>query len=127
MDDHHLYYLDLQPTPTLTVTLNSIGFHNYEALVTVFCMLSKEKYQDWQLKTFNSIMNAYDDLKSSYDQAVQEARLQAGTITISGTNPSNNRITEQTELKIRMYRTPDWTALRALRCRRAQRPALWLS
>jgi hypothetical protein len=98
-DDNQLYLLHLQPTPKLSVSLNSAGFHNYEVLVTVFCTLSPERLQDWQLKTFSSIMNAYNDLKSAYDQAVREARLQAADFTIGGTNPGNNRITEQTELK----------------------------
>jgi hypothetical protein len=44
-------------------------------------------------------MNAYNDLKSAFDQAMREARLQAADGTIGGTNPANNRITEQTELK----------------------------
>jgi hypothetical protein len=99
-DDNHLYYLHLQPTPALTITINSVGFHNWEVLVTVFCTLSMEKFQDWQLKTFASIMNAYNDLKSAYDQAVREARLQAAdTSGVSGTNPLTNLITQQTELK----------------------------
>jgi hypothetical protein len=98
-DDLNAYVLHLQPTPTLTVTVNSIGFHNYEILATVFCTLSTEKYQDWQLKTFDSIMNAYNDLKSAYDTAVEEARLQASDGAVGGTNPETNRVTEQTELK----------------------------
>jgi hypothetical protein len=97
-DDNHTYYLHLQPTPTLTITINSLGFYNYEILATVFCTLSTEKFQEWQLKTYSSIMNAYQNLKSSYDQAIQEARLQADN-SVGGTNPANNRITEQTELK----------------------------
>ena len=98
-DDQNTFVLHLQPTPTLTVTVNSIGFHNYEIVATVFCTLSNEKLQDWQLKTFNSVMNAYNDKKSSYDTAIAEAQLQAGDGTISGTNPEVNRVTEQTELK----------------------------
>jgi hypothetical protein len=98
-DDNHTYNLHLQSAPTLTVTVNSICFYNYEVLVTVFCTLSTEKFQDWQLKTFASIMNAYNDLKSAYDQAIQEAKLKATDSTVSATNPENNRVTEQTELK----------------------------
>jgi hypothetical protein len=99
VDDNHLFLLHLQPTPKLTVTLNSVGFHNYEVVANVFCTLSTEKLQEWQLKTFASIMNAYNDLKRAFDQAVQEARLQAADSTVSGTNPATNRVTEQTELK----------------------------
>lgn len=98
-DDHAIWTLHLLPTPTLTVTVNSIGFHNYEVLVTVFCSLSTEKFQDWQLKTFSSIMNAYNDQKSAYDQAVAEAKLRASDSGVTGTNPDINRATEQIELK----------------------------
>lgn len=98
-DDHNVWTLHLLPTPTLTVSVNSIGFHNYEVLVTVFCSLSIEKFQDWQLKTFASIMNAYNDLKSAYNQAVAEAKLRDSDNGVSGTNPAINRVTEQTELK----------------------------
>jgi hypothetical protein len=98
-DDGHLFTLHLDPTPTVTVSINSLGFHNWEVIATVFTTLSPEKFQEWQLKTFASIMNAYRDLKSAFDAAVKEARLQAQDGTISGTNPANNRVTEQTELK----------------------------
>lgn len=99
VDDNHLFFLQLQPTPTITVSINSVGFHNYEILANVFCTLSTEKFQEWQLKTFASIMNAYNSLKSAFDQAIQEARLQATDTAVSGTNPETNRVTEQTELK----------------------------
>ncbi|MDQ3705845.1 MAG: hypothetical protein M3437_11575 [Chloroflexota bacterium] len=98
-DDNHLYYLHLAPSPTLSVTINSLRFHNYEVLVTALCTLTPQKLQEWQLRTFASIMNAYNDLKSTYDQAVQEARLQATDLGVTGTNAENNRITEQVELK----------------------------
>lgn len=92
--------LDLLSTSTVTVTVNSLRFHNWEVLVTVFCTRSDEKYHDWQLKTFGSIMNAYDDLKSAYDEAVREAKLQAADPTGStGTNPETKVITQQVELK----------------------------
>jgi hypothetical protein len=89
----------LQPTPTLTVSINTIGFHNWEVVVTALCTLTNEKFQDWQLKTFGSIMNAYNDLKSSYDQAIQEAKLQASDTTVNGSDPLSNAIIQQTELR----------------------------
>lgn len=92
--------LDLLPTQALSVTVNSFRFHNWEVLVTVTCTRSAEKYQDWQLKTFSSIINAYNDLKSAYDQAVREAQLQAADPTgNTGTNPAAKRIMQQVELK----------------------------
>jgi hypothetical protein len=98
-DDVFTWPLRVEPTPTLSVTINAIGFHNYELLATVFCTLSREKYEEWQLKTYASIMNAYADRKSRYEQAVAEARLQAEDGTVKGSNPLANRERERTELK----------------------------
>jgi hypothetical protein len=91
--------VQLQPASSLPVTVNSLRFYNYEVLVTVLCTLSEEKFRAWQLKTFASIMNAYAEEKSRYDQAVAEARFAARDATIGGTNPRKNRETEQIELK----------------------------
>ncbi len=44
-------------------------------------------------------MNAYNDQKSRYDNAVETARIRAGDNQIGGTNPLMNRETEKTELK----------------------------
>jgi hypothetical protein len=99
-DDQNTLPLRLQPTPTVEVTINSVGFYNYEVLALVLCTRSAEKYKEWQLKTFNSIMTAYNDEKSRFDQAVAEARIQArSNAVVGGTNPAGNRETEQTELK----------------------------
>ncbi|MEU4162657.1 hypothetical protein [Actinoplanes sp. NPDC026670] len=85
---------------SVDITLNTLAFHNWEAVAVVFCKLSAEKLQEWQLKTFNSIMTAYANLKSRFDEAVAEARLQArNDAAITGANPAINRETEQTELK----------------------------
>jgi hypothetical protein len=98
-DDGFTWALRVEPTPKLSVTLNALRFHNYEMLVTVFCTLSKEKYEEWQLKTYASIMGAYADQKSRYDTAVAEARLRAEDAAVTGSNPALNRERERTELK----------------------------
>jgi hypothetical protein len=100
VDDAAPITLRLQPTPAVDVTINSIGFHNYEVLALVLCTLSAEKFQEWQFKTFSSIVSAYNDEKSRFDQAIAEARIQArNNAIVGGTNPLTNRETEQTELK----------------------------
>jgi hypothetical protein len=99
LDDRTNLPLRLQPSPTVTVSLNSKMFHNYEVLALVLCTVSCEKFQDWQLKSFNSVMNAYADEKSRFDQAVAEAKIQSQGDGVGGTNPDVNRETEQTELK----------------------------
>jgi hypothetical protein len=90
----------LQPTTgKIPVTINTNGFHNYEVLVNVYCTRSDQKFEQWQIKTYNSIMNAYNDQKSRYDNAIEAARIRAGYSQISGTNPLMNRECEKTELK----------------------------
>jgi hypothetical protein len=89
----------LTPTGTFPVSLNSLGFHNYEVVVTALCTETLEHLQAWQLKTFSSIMNAYNDMKSAYDQAVQEAQLKASDSALNGSNPANNKIIQEMELK----------------------------
>jgi hypothetical protein len=98
-NDPYLFDLVPQPTPAVTVTINSKRFHNYEMIATVFCTLSREKYEEWQLKTYTSIMNAYAELKSRYDQAVEQARMEASDAGMTGSNPAANRERERTELK----------------------------
>ena len=98
-DDASPFTLRLLPSPAVNVSINSVGFHNYEVLAVVLCTLSAERFQEWQFKTFNSIMGAYEDEKGRFDQAVAEARIEARSDPIGGTNPFSNRETEQTELK----------------------------
>jgi hypothetical protein len=80
----------------------SLVIKNYETVSLVgniCCLLTLGRYQQWQIKTFTSIMNAYDDLKSRFDNAIAAARIQAADNLIGGTNPLANRETERTELK----------------------------
>ncbi len=94
----------VDPLPLLTpttgkipITINSNAFHNYGVLVSVLCTCSEEKFEAWQIKTYNLIMNAYNDQKSRYDNAVETARIRDSNIT--GTNPLMNRECEKSELK----------------------------
>jgi hypothetical protein len=75
------------------------NYENLSIVANVCCLLTLGKYQAWQIKTFNSIMNAYNDLKSRFDNAVEAARIQAADNLIRGTNPLMNRETEKRELK----------------------------
>jgi hypothetical protein len=91
--------LSTTATQSIPVTVDSLNFFCYEVIVDVLCTLSPEKYAEWQLSTFNSIMNAYNDQKTKYDNAVQAAKIRAGFTQIQGKNPIANRETEQIELK----------------------------
>lgn len=65
---------------------------------TVLCERSQTKFQQWQIDTFNAIMDAYANLKSDYDDAQQELQ-NATEPGLEGGNPALNREVEKRELK----------------------------
>ncbi|MCY7280834.1 MAG: hypothetical protein LH610_08060 [Sphingomonas bacterium] len=99
VDDGIRLNLNVEPTSKLPVSINSIRFYNYEVLVNVFCVLRREALEQWQLKTFFAIRNAYEAAKARYDNASEAARLQAGFNEVMGRNPAINREIERGELK----------------------------
>lgn len=82
-------------TNAITVRWNSsfIGasFH-------ITCQLTEYAKEQWQIKTFNAIMDAYEKKKAAYDNAVAEAKANSG-IRIKGTNPAYNKQLIRSELK----------------------------
>ena len=86
-------------TDKIPVSVVTKNYENISVVATVYCTLTAEKFQEWQIKVYSSIMNAYNDQKSRYDNAMEAARIRAGLSEVSGTNPLANRETEKTELK----------------------------
>ena len=70
----------------------------YSANVNVVCEIMPEYFETWQIKTFKAVIDAYENQKAAYEQAVSEAKIQRG-VDIQGTNPAMNRLIEQQELK----------------------------
>ncbi|HYD41535.1 MAG TPA: hypothetical protein VEB43_11975 [Anaeromyxobacter sp.] len=66
---------------------------------TVLCERTLTKFQQWQLETFNAIVDAYAALRSEYDDAVRSALAAATEQTLQGRNPALNREVERRELK----------------------------
>lgn len=66
--------------------------------VYILCERTKEKFADWQLETYDAIIQAYLNLKADYEEQLSAAAIQEG-ISISGRNPAQNREIEQTEIK----------------------------
>ncbi|HEY6219787.1 MAG TPA: hypothetical protein VIV65_06995, partial [Gemmatimonadaceae bacterium] len=98
-DDLFELALHQEATSKIPISINSLRFHNYEVLFTIFCVLRQEKYEEWQLKTYFAIMNAYEAARSRYQSALEAAALSAGYASDFGRNPANNRSVESTELK----------------------------
>lgn len=70
----------------------------YALAIEATCTRTDETYEAWQIKTFDSIIKGYDDKMAAYETALDQAKSQTGSI-ITGTNPDQNRQTEQLELK----------------------------
>jgi hypothetical protein len=66
--------------------------------VTAICKLKPEARADWQVKTYEAIMNAYERALADYNEQVAAAQIQAG-VQIEGRNPEFNRRIEREELK----------------------------
>lgn len=70
----------------------------FTANIVVRCERTDAAFEDWQMQTFSSIMNRYNNLKADYDDRVAAAQIQTG-VGISGNNPAVNRDIEHNELK----------------------------
>ena len=66
--------------------------------IRVFCKRTPEACKEWQIETYNAIMNAYKVLKLEYDEALESQQFDT-SISIQGQNPFINREVEKTELK----------------------------
>ncbi len=65
---------------------------------SVLCERSAARFQQWQIETFNAILDAYLTLKQEYDSSQQGQDL-ASLVNIQGRNPLLNREVEKRELK----------------------------
>lgn len=97
--DHVTLTLRPDVTAKVPISVNSIRFYNYEVLFSVLCILRLEKMDDWRLKTFFSIMKAYETARSRYYAAIEAARLSAAYAAPNWRSPAANREIEATELK----------------------------
>jgi hypothetical protein len=89
-DNPHVVKVSLTGHTTLPL---SVTIH-----YSVLCERSAEKFQQWQIDTYNAIQEAYLTLKQEYDSAQQSDDL-SGFINIQGRNPLINREVEKKELK----------------------------
>lgn len=64
----------------------------------VKCKLTDQAFEEWQIKTYKAIMDAYERKKAAYDNAVAEAKANSG-VRIRGTNPLYNKQLIRGELK----------------------------
>lgn len=62
------------------------------------CELTTQKYEKWQLETFDKLLSAHQALKEQYEEALAQSEVSEG-IEIKGRNPAKNRKLEENELK----------------------------
>jgi len=91
--------LESDVTDKIPIAIVAKNYEKYAVVANVFCVLTREKYEEWQIKTYVSIMTAYNELKTRYDNALEALRIKSSFTQISGTNPLANRERERTELK----------------------------
>jgi hypothetical protein len=66
--------------------------------IEVYCTLTLEAFQQWQLDTYAAIMAAYRREAAEYEDALAAADVRGG-VEIRGRNPLLNRVIERNELK----------------------------
>ncbi|HZY10006.1 MAG TPA: hypothetical protein VFF29_02530, partial [Bacteroidota bacterium] len=82
---------------TVKVTLWSFGAWS-AAHIDVESVITPEFLETWKIKTYKAIIDAYEAKKATYDNAIAEAKANAG-IVIRGNNPLYNTTIIETELK----------------------------
>ncbi|WP_457593966.1 hypothetical protein [Hydrogenimonas sp.] len=102
--------------PGIPISIEVIGTGGYVLNVSLFCQRTKEFLEQWQLKIYESIMQAYYKQKADYEEKLAAAAIQEG-ISISGRNPGQNQEIIETELKkwaLSMLTGQDFTLFNAM-------------
>ncbi|GEM_PF-1510869 len=102
--------------PGIPISIEVIGTGGYVLNVSLFCQRTKEFLEQWQLKIYESITQAYYKQKADYEEKLAAAAIQEG-VSISGRNPGQNQEIIETELKklaISMLTGQDFTLFNAM-------------
>ncbi|WP_128330271.1 hypothetical protein [Apibacter sp. HY039] len=97
---HRRYYLsanNLSVRNSLEYSFNSWRVKVYSLSLSVKCELTLEAYQEWQLDTFNNILEAYQSQLDEYNNRLSEMKTE-NKIRLE-TNPLYYRQIEQTVLR----------------------------
>ena len=84
-------------TDDVAVGISTDRFYSFETVVAILCELSDDAKKQWQQKTFNAIIEAYETALTSYNQEVAEEETKAENI--KETNANFYRQIEQDVLK----------------------------
>ncbi len=90
-------------TQAIPVTFTGDKLFTYGVNISITCVLSAAKFEEWQLATYNQLMAAYnsklDDYNLNLAQAEDEDHEHDSEVEKKYVNPAMNRIIEQRELK----------------------------
>lgn len=84
-------------TGDVAVSISTDRFYSFETSLSITCMLTEDARKQWQLKTFKSIIDAYEVALVEYNNAISEEENKASAIKDS--NPSFYRQIENTVLR----------------------------
>ena len=84
---------------TIPVGMHAIYVTSFAVTIQVNCQRTPQRFQDWQVDTWEAINAAYQDRVREYEAKLAAARAEALGIEISGRNPAENRRIERSELK----------------------------
>ncbi len=81
----------------ITIAIHSVNYHAISVGVNINCELSADAKKQWQQKTFNAIIEAYENAMVEYNNKIAEEETKANNI--KGSNPLFYRQIEQEVLK----------------------------
>jgi hypothetical protein len=87
-------------TKRIPVSFSSLGYNIVNIGIALECERTDEFYQQWQIETYNAIMEAYLERVREYNEAVQNQEvIPEGETETMRFNPLENRAIEKRELK----------------------------
>jgi hypothetical protein len=84
---------------SMPVAIETQQARDFAVTIDVTCAVTDAAMDQWRLDTFGSLVNAYKDLTSSYQDQLKAQAVSAPKEAVIGQNPAQNRLLERAELK----------------------------
>ena len=81
------------------MSLDCYDINSYFVNVVATCVRTWQKYETWQIQTYEKIVAAFTALQAAYEQKLAARAGQQDLVAIHGQNPGINREIERNELK----------------------------
>jgi hypothetical protein len=91
--------LSVNEQGSMPVAVETQQARDFAVTIDVACVRTDAALEQWQLDTFGSLVNAYRDLTSAYQDRLKAHAVVAPREVAIGQNPAQNRLLERTELK----------------------------